>query len=105
MDIAFDRNSWARNPASSQPEAPRQPEWHALLSRLSAARAARHVLTGGMALSETVPAGSFDPESARALADYELSSPVVNRVFWADGKPTWTKELAVAVEISSGDRG
>jgi hypothetical protein len=105
MDIVFDRNSWDKDPASGHPGRQRRPEWHALLSRLCAARSAQSVLAGVTALSDMVPAGSFDPESARALADYDASSPVVNRVFWADGKPTWTKELPVAAEINSGDRG
>lgn len=101
MDIGFDRNGWANDPASRADGKTRSPEWHGLRARLVAASAARRAL----AMGDDVPAGSFDCVSARVLADYGQELSVVNPVFWANGKPVCSIDAAVAGIASPGDRG
>lgn len=105
MDIAFDRKSWTRDPADRAVGKSAAPEWHGLLARLVAARAARRVLSEDPPASRAAFAGSFDGASARVLADYGERLSVVNPVFWANGKPVRGMDAAVADESNHGDRG
>ena len=105
MDIAFDRNSWATDPAGRTVGRSASPEWHGLLARLVAARLARQVLNENSSPAGPALAGSFDGASARALADYGERLSDVNPVFWANGKPVWGMDTSVASESSHGDRG
>jgi hypothetical protein len=105
MDIAFDRKSWTRDPAGRTVGKSASPEWHGLLTRLVAARAARRVLSEDSAAGGAALAGSFDGASARLLADYGERLSPVNPVFWAYGKPVRGMDADIAGETNPGDRG
>jgi len=105
MDIGFDRESWANDPADRADGKTGSPEWHGLRARLSAARAARRVLVEEANVSGQPQAGSFDDSSARVLADYGQSQAIVNPVPWSDGKPPRTKDGALASGSHPGERG
>ena len=104
MDIGFDKGGWEQNPSRSQGSEPRRPDWHGLIARLSAARAARLVLTRESIAAAPDSAGSFDRSSARALSEYEASLSDLNPVFWANRKLARIMDSPVAGETSPGDR-
>ena len=105
MDIAFDRKSWTQDPARPAGGETAPLEWHGLLARLIAARAAHRALLGDGSAGDLAGTGSFDGGSARAVAEYGIQLPGVNPVFWADGKPAQSMDGTVAGQTSTGERG
>jgi len=105
MDIGIDRGGWEREPALRRPGSePGRPDWHGLIARLSAGRAALRAISQGSAAAAPAVAGSFDPDSARALSEFEASLGGVNPVFWANCKSARTMDATVVDETSPGDR-
>lgn len=105
MDIGIERNTWAQSPLDEEGVQTAPLDWHGLITRLSAARAARRVLTEAAGVDTLGLTGSFDCGSAKALADYAPHTASVNPVFWVNGKPARTMDAAVAEQFNPGDRG
>jgi hypothetical protein len=106
MDMGNDRTCRSSDPPSGRDDAESlAPEWHGLHARLCASRAARRALAGDAPMGRVMQLGSFDPSSARALADYAQVLADINPIFSAYGKPAGNMDAPVASETSSGDRG
>jgi len=104
MDIGFDQGGWKQDAARRQGGEPGRPDWHGLIARLSAARAAQRVLSEESASPAPASAGSFDRGSARLLSEYEVSLSDVNPVFWVNRKLARNMDFSVTGETSPGDR-
>lgn len=106
MDIGIDQGGWGKDPSPRRDGEPRRPDWHGLIARLSAARAARRVLSREVAASaaDAAAMGSFDRDSARVLSEYEAPLSDVNPVFWANGKLARIMDSPVAGKTGPGVR-
>jgi len=108
MELGFDNESWrselARGLAAGKDS---RPEWHALLTRLGAAYAARRALRDDDSGQD--PGGSFDRGSARIVLNYgqgvEPGLSPVNPTTLVHGKSTTDKTAGVAGTHTTGDRG
>ena len=106
MDIGFDHNDWRPAPAQRAFAGglSTAPEWLALQARLSAAWAARRELAADLRCAAQ-RCGSFDRDSARAMAGFENVSPVVNPITLGNRKPGGGNALQHAGDLTSGVRG
>ena len=106
MDIGFDHNEWRPAPAQRAFAGgwSSAPEWLALQARLGAAWSARRELAADMR-SPTQRCGSFDRNSARAVASFDNASLAVNPIVLANRKPGGGIDAEHAGDLTSGGRG
>lgn len=76
-----------------------RPDWRELRERLHARR------KSGRPVGPSRDRGSFDPRSARLVANWVDGLDVVNPVASTDGKSVDRNEAAIAGTTPAGDRG
>jgi len=82
-----------------------RPDWRILLTRLQAAREARFALE---VASASVRTGSFDPECARIVDEWDIPSHhigSVNPFGLSDGRGRWDKTQGIAAASMAAGKG